>query len=187
LARRRGVEVASTDDFRVMLQGVVSAERDPALHRFRGDPNIATYPPAAHAERWMGMARSVSAALEPVVAMHLASAGPVLIEGDAVDPALAARADYAGRAAEGRVRGLLLHEHDPAVIAATVRERGRRAPGRGFGSDPEELVMAYARASGAYGDVLKVEAERLGVPVLACRPWATLLRRAEEALSTPTG
>ena len=155
LARRRGVEVASTDDIRVMLQGVVSPERDPALHRFRDDPNVATYPPAAHAERWMGMARSVSMALEPVVALRLASAGPVVIEGDALDPALAARAEYAGRPAEGRVRGLVLHEHDPVVLAANVRERGRREPGRGFGSDPEELVMAYARASCAYGDVLK--------------------------------
>lgn len=182
LARQRGAEVASADDFRVVLWHVVPPERDPALHRFRGDPRIASYPPEAHAERWMGIARSVSAALVPVVGQRLATGEPLVVEGDAVDPALIARAEYAGRAAAGRVRGFVLHEPDPHAIFANVRERGRRTPGRGFGSDPDDVVMTFARASCAYGDLLAAEAARLGLPVLACRPWGTLLTRAEAAL-----
>jgi hypothetical protein len=175
--------VACSDDFRLVLQHGVSAEADPDLHWFRTTRDHPHHPTEEYAARWAAVARIVSAALEPVVAGHLRLGEPLVVEGDAVWPALAAQDGFGGLAAEGRVRALFLVEEDPDTVFGHIRERSSRTPGYGFATAPDAEVLHFGRASCAYGSLIAAEASRLGLPVLAPRPWMTLLERAEVAVS----
>ena len=71
----------------------------------------------------------------------------------------------------GGVRALFLDEEDDAQIARNYLAReGSEQRGR-------------ARASFRYGEWLRYEATRLGLPVVAARPWDTVLERCIAALA----
>jgi 2-phosphoglycerate kinase len=167
LARHYGVGIVEVDDFQIVLERMTSPDRYPVLHFWRIHPDEAQ---AMGEEQLLAHTLAYAAvmaeALEPVIANHLETSTPLVLEGDFILPALAAQADYNGIPAEGQVRGLFLLEDDEEQLRRNYLLReGEEQPRR-------------ARASWCYSNWLRQESERLGVPAITARPWDTVLERA---------
>lgn len=171
LAHHFAVGLTEVDDFHIVLKRMTTPEQQPALHYFR-----------LHTAEVLGMddeqmlahirdtSEAMSGAMELVIANHLASNAPVVIEGDFLLPDLAVRSVYDGVPADGQVRAVFLYEEDEQQILCNYRAReGTDQPHR-------------ARVSWYHSEWLRREAERLGLPALPARPWDTVLERVIAAL-----
>lgn len=178
LARRYGVGVAQADAFRLAITRVTTAAGHPALHRMSVDAH--GLPPDEACATWIEVARTVSHALEPVIALHLATGAPTLLEGDTLLPALAvARHLPFGPAGMG-VRAVFLVEDDEARLLETCRRRGR-----GFTARSDDEQRSDARRHWLYGRWVAEQAAALGLPVLAPGAWDTLPARIAHAAARP--
>jgi 2-phosphoglycerate kinase len=166
LARHFGVGITEIDDFQVVLERMTTPEQYPVLHLFRTDPEAFF---ALDEKGKLGVAIAYSTvmaeALEAVIANHLDGGSPIVLEGDFLLPSLAVREAYAGIPAAGRVRGFILSEDEAQIARNYLARKGEPQPDR-------------ARWSWNHSEWLRQEAERLGVPTLAARPWETVLARA---------
>lgn len=173
LAQHHRVGITEVDDFQVILERMTSPEQYPVLHYWRTHPDEARrMDEDQQLDFMLRYCEVLRGALELVIANHLESGAPIVLEGDFILPALALQPAYAGVAALGRVRGLFLYEPDETQIRANYRVReGRDQPGR-------------ARASWRHSQWLRQEAARLGVPALPARPWDTVFARALELLGS---
>ena len=172
LASRFGASVVAVDDFQVVLERMTSPERYPELHRWRLHPDeVLALDDDGMLAHTRGYAEAMTEALEAVIGNHLESGPPILLEGDFILPSLAIRRTYDGVAADGRVRAVFLIEEDEDQLAHNflTREGGPQS--------------RRARASWCYGEWLRRECERLGVPAISSRPWETSLARAVDAVS----
>jgi 2-phosphoglycerate kinase len=167
LAQHFGVGITEIDDFQVILEHMTTPEQQPAMHFFRTDPDaffrLDEDGKLAVAIRY---AEAMAEPLEYVIANHLDGGSPIVLEGDFLLPSLAVRGTYDGIPAAGRVQGIILYEEDEEQIARNYAEReGGPQTGR-------------ARSSWRHSEWLRHEAERLGLPTLAARPWETVFTRA---------
>jgi hypothetical protein len=103
--------------------------------------------------------------LTSVIANHLDGGSPIVLEGDFLLPDLATQTSYDGISAAGKVRALFLYEEEDQIARNYLAREGEPQPGR-------------ARASWRHSEWLRQEANRLGVPTLAARPWETVFARA---------
>jgi 2-phosphoglycerate kinase len=167
LARHFGVPIVEVDDIVEALQAMTTPEQQPALHNWATHPEAAELPPEGILQLHLAVAEALGPALEAVVANHLETDTPVILEGDYLLPSLAAREGFQGIPADGRVVSLFLHE--PAVDQLIANFGGR---------EPDEgQQRGRARVSKLYGDWLADEAARYGVPIVEARPWSTLEQR----------
>jgi hypothetical protein len=86
-----------------------------------------------------------------VIENHVATAAPVVIEGDVVLPSLYARPSVRYRARNGPVQSVFLVEPEEDVMVANLVARGR-----GMGGQSEAELRTGARAKWLYGQWLKV-------------------------------
>lgn len=165
LAQHFGVGITEVDDFQVVLERMTTPEQQPVLHFFRKAAlhRLDDEETLAWMIRYAGV---MAEPLEYVIANHLASGPPVVLEGDFLLPSLAVRPAYDGVPAAGRVRALFVYEDDEEQIGRNYLAReGEPQPGR-------------ARASWCHSEWLRREAGRLGVLTIAARPWDTVFERA---------
>ena len=120
----------------------------------------------------------LSPALEVVIENHVDTAAPIVIEGDGVLPSLYARSSVRDRARTGQVQAVFLVEPEEDVVFANLVARGR-----GMGGQSEAEIRTEARAKWLYGQWLADGAHRYNLPVLASRPWPTLVERIMAATS----
>lgn len=184
LARRRGALLIEADHIRDVLQYAIPPEQDPALHWFITTRDHPNHSAEEYASRWMEVAEAVSPALGRIAGMQLSLNEATIIEGDPIAPSLAAKPALRNEPTIGRLRALFLVEDDPQAIVRNLRLRARQSPARGWLNESDDEVLAYARASCAFGSLLEAEARRLGLPVLRPRPLATLVERAEAQLQS---
>jgi 2-phosphoglycerate kinase len=181
LSQRFGVPLLLVDDIRMAIQSVTTSEQLPDLHYFLSRHDIWDQPPETLVEGWLAVARSVSKALETVIAHHLVveGVGPIMIEGDGILPSLAAMSVFAwsGPVAPGKVRSLFIYEDDKAVLLENMRTRGR-----GFDAFTPVQQINFARAAAMYGKSIQKEALSIMMPCLPCHPWESLEERALECL-----
>jgi 2-phosphoglycerate kinase len=180
LAGRYGVPWLGADDVRIALQRVARPCHHPDLHFFLTTPDVWSLPVPQLVDGWIGVARVVSSALEEIIAHHLAvsAVGPLIIEGDGILPALAARASFGGiHAAPGCIQGVLVDEPDADALLQQMLLRGR-----GFAIEPSATQRAMALAACQFGRWLRAEADRHTIPVVPSRPLSTLADRIEVAL-----
>ena len=172
LAHAYGVGLTEVDDFQVVLEAMTTPVEQPVLHRWRTRPDeILATGDAGMLAHAIAYTQVMAAALELVIANHLQSSAPVILEGDFILPSLATRAAYAGEQARGRVRGVILSEPSESQILANYRRReGEHQPER-------------AHASAMFDRWLRAEAAGAGVPVVRARPWKSALQRTMVALS----
>ncbi|MBB5965385.1 hypothetical protein [Planomonospora venezuelensis] len=163
LARHYGVPIVEVDDIVEALQAMTTPEQQPLLHHWRTRPEDADLPADEIAALQAAVAEALVPAVEAVVANHLETGTPAVVEGDYLLPRLAVR--------EG-VAGIVLHEPDPEQL---VENYLRREPGAG-----EQRGRAVASAR--YGDWLAERAGEAGVPVVAARPWDDSVRRIIDVL-----
>jgi 2-phosphoglycerate kinase len=172
VARHFGVGITEVDDFQVMLEHMTTPEQQPALHFWNTHPEAPSLPAEQIMEQGLEIGKAMLPALETVIANHLESNAPVVLEGDFILPELAARTQFMDEPNNGRVRAVFLYEPDEAQL---VRNYLTREPEAG-------TQDKRARVSWLYGQWLKAETERLGIPLLTAHPWDTVFARVLEAL-----
>jgi 2-phosphoglycerate kinase len=174
LAHAAGVGITEVDDLQIVLEAMTTPAEQPILHRWRTrrDEILAAGDAAllAHTIAYAGV---VCEALALVIASHLESDTPLVLEGDFILPALALRETFAGVEAAGRVRAVFVSEESERQILVNYRRREGT-------SQPER-----AHASAVFDRWLVAEACRTGLPVVAARPWVTVLKRTLHALNGP--
>jgi 2-phosphoglycerate kinase len=168
LARRFGIPIVEVDDIVEALQAMTTPDQQPALHHWATHPEAARLPPEGILKLHLAVAESLVPALDAVVANHLETDTPVIIEGDYLLPGFAASDHFGGAPADGQVASLFLHEPDEAQLVANFSCR-----------EPDEGAQkGRARVSAQFGEWLAAEAPRYGVPIVRPRPWSSLQRRA---------
>ncbi len=174
IARHFGVGITEIDDFQVILEKLTTPEQQPVLHYWQTHLQFTNPSVVQIVEQTIAVGRVMAPALEAVIANHLESSSPIVLEGDFILPALAARSFFEEIPSQGRVRGIFLYEPDESQIIANYLQR---EPERG-----EQKTRA--QVSWLYGEWLREEAEKLGVMVMPSRPWDTLLDRLTDYLQS---
>ncbi|WP_260475158.1 hypothetical protein [Streptomyces sp. WAC 06725] len=164
LARRYEVPVVEVDDIVEALLAVTLPEHLPEVHFWRTHPQAARQTPESVVERQIAIAEALAPAIEAVVANHVGTDTPVILEGDYVLPRPATP--------EGPVRSVFLHEDDEEQVTANYLRR-----------EPEAGPQRHrARVSVLYGRWLAAQARAADVPVVAPRPWEDLASRVAETV-----
>jgi 2-phosphoglycerate kinase len=167
LAQHFGVGITEVDDFQVILENMTTPEQQPILHYWNTLPEGIQLTPEEIVTHTLKVCRVMAPAIELVIANHLESRAPIVLEGGFLLPELAAQAVFRGKPNEGRVRGLFIDESDEEQIAQNFLQR-----------EPYKEPQTYrARVSALYSQWLRQEAERLSVPVITARPWDTVFER----------
>jgi 2-phosphoglycerate kinase len=154
VAEQSRATLAQADDFRLVLQRTTAA---PPL----AAPPDRSASPAARRDAWIDAARFVSTALQIVVAFHVATDAPIVLEGDTILPELAACRRPGGVPVAAHVHGAILAAESEAVLW-----RNARARGRGFDALSPADQRAEIRRNWLYSEWLVCEAARFGVPVV---------------------
>ncbi|MEL3949444.1 MULTISPECIES: hypothetical protein [Streptomyces] len=164
LARRYDVPVVEVDDIVEALLAVTLPEHLPEVHFWRTHPEAAHRTPESVVERQIAIAEALEPAIEAVVANHVGTDTPVILEGDYILPGPATP--------HGPVRAVFLHEDDEGQVTANYLRR-----------EPEAGPQRHrARVSVLYGRWLAAQARAAGVPVVAPRPWEDLAGRVAETV-----
>jgi 2-phosphoglycerate kinase len=167
LAQYFGVGITEVDDFQVILEHMTTPEQQPVLHYWRTLPEGVHLTPEEIVAHTLKVCHVMAPAIELVIANHLESQAPIVLEGDFILPELAVQETFRDMPNEGGVRALFIDESDEAQIVQNYLQR-----------EPEQGPQTYrARVSVFYNQWLKQEAERLGVPVIPARPWETIFER----------
>ena len=184
LARRLGLSVLPVDDIRMSIQQVTTPAEQPCMHYFLAHPTIWQKPPEAICDGFITVGNALARPLAVNIAHHVfvESAGPVIIEGDGILPALAARRDFSNMhftpaPVTNEVRAVFLVESDEEVAMQNMRLRGP-----GFGHFSLKERETFVQASWLYGQWLRRQADRYELPIVESRPWETLIERVLQAV-----
>jgi 2-phosphoglycerate kinase len=173
LARRFAVGITEVDDLFIVLERLTAPAQHPVLHYWRTHPDAAQLPAEQIVELLIAIGRVLSPGITAVVANHLDTQTPIVLEGDYLLPELLARQEEAKVPNTDRVRGVFLYEPDERQLRQNLSVR-----------EPAAGEQAKrARVSWLYGQWLKAECERFGVAALPARPWETLLDRISDAIT----
>jgi 2-phosphoglycerate kinase len=123
LAQYFGVGITEIDDFQVLLERMTTPEQQPVLHFWRTHPAPEQLTAAEIMEQGLDVGRVMASGLEAVIANHLETQTPVVLEGDFLHPSLAAQTSFAGQPNDGRVRGIFLYETDEQQLLANFLQR----------------------------------------------------------------
>jgi len=184
LARRLDLSVLLVDDIRMSIQQVTTPAEQPGIHYFLAHPTIWQKPPEAICDGFIAVGSALARPLAVNIANHVfvESAGPVIIEGDGILPALAARRDFSNMhftpaPVTNEVRAVFLVEPDEEAVIQNMRMRGR-----GLDHLSHKEQEAFARANWLYGQWLRRQAGRYELPIVEPRPRETLIERVLQAI-----
>ncbi|HEV7213914.1 MAG TPA: hypothetical protein VGP33_02220, partial [Chloroflexota bacterium] len=123
IARHFGASWLEADDFRLAIQRATTPASHPALHFFLKDQmemraDFWQLPPEAFRDGLIAVGEVVSDALEIVVANHVAQGRPIVLEGDGILPAMAARRTFSGIDVGNAVRTIFLVEPELEALIA---------------------------------------------------------------------
>lgn len=166
LARMYDVGIVEADDIQVAVERMTTPEQQPVLHFWRTNPDaFLRLDEEQKLEHMRRHAAALAPALDGVIANHLETRTPIVLEGDFLLPALAVQPTYEDIAADGRVSAVFLYEEDEGQLRQNFLQReGEEQPGR-------------ARSAWLHSEWLRAECARLGVAAVRARPWDTVLER----------
>ena len=173
LAHHFEIGIGAVDDFQTILERMTTAEQQPVLHFWRTHPDPDLLSAEVIMRQGLEVARLMSSGLEAVIADHLKTQVPIVLEGDFIAPALAAQTSFCGEPNDGRVRPVFLYELDEGQILRNFSERESEAGAQ----------IKRARVSWLQGQWLASECGQRGIPILTARPWETLFDRILRALT----
>jgi 2-phosphoglycerate kinase len=165
LASRYGVPLAEADDIVTALKALTTPEQMPTLHLWDNQPDAREWAPPRIAELTIEVAEELRRGFEAVIADHVESATPVVMEGDYLLPAL-------GVGFGAAVRAVVISEPDENRIVLNYLSREA-------GAGEQRL---RARVSALLDAELSTRAAQVAVPVVAARPWTDGLERVDAAL-----
>jgi 2-phosphoglycerate kinase len=171
LARHFGTGIIELDDFQLVLQHMTSPEQQPLMHMWKTHPEIHAQPAERILEHIFAVGQALTPALEAVIANHLKTHRPLILDGDLILPSLATQTLFGAIRNDGRVRSVFLYEDNESQL---IENFARREPG--------STQTKRARVSLLYGEWLKLEAERTGITLLPARPWETVFERVVASL-----
>ena len=182
IAKQLGTECAQLDDFRLVLEQITAAAQQPALH-FLEDPInapiVEQLSPEMLCEKLVDVALVMSKAIEIVIAHHVATERPLILEGDGLLPHLATQQHFVNLDVPPRmVRFVLLYEPDESAVLANLKSRKR-----GLAQQPEAFQQRRARTAWLYGQWLHTEALRHNIPSIVPTPWQNLPARILAAVA----
>lgn len=166
LAQYFRIGITEVDDFQVILERMTTPAEQPVLHYWRTHPEAAHMSPEEMVKHAIAVGQVMAPALEAVIANHLESQAPVVLEGDFILPVVATSFS------ESQVRAIFLYEESEEQLHQNFLQR---EPERG-------LQEKRARVSWLYGQWLKQEAERGSALALPARPWDDVFERILAAL-----
>lgn len=171
LARHYDIGITEVDDFQIVLERTTDPEQYPVLHYWRLHWEEARSMDEDQQLAFMlSYSRVIAGALSPVIANHLDTRAPTVLEGDFILPSLAVQASYEEIPNNGQVRAIFLYEEDEDQLGDNYLKReGEAEPRR-------------ARASFRHSEWLRREAARLGLQTVRSRPWESVLERAIAAI-----
>jgi 2-phosphoglycerate kinase len=173
LARHFDVGITEVDDFHIVLETLTTPEQQPILHYWNTKPESHQFSAEQILELHISVGRVMLPALTAVIANHIETHTPVLLEGDYILPELMIQRSDSSSLEAGQVRAVFLYEPDERQIVRNFYLR-----------EPEAGEQAgRARVSWLYGQWLKNECERYGLKALPAMPWESLLDRIVEAIS----
>jgi 2-phosphoglycerate kinase len=172
LAREFDTRITEVDDFQVLLERMTTPEQQPALHFWNSHPDPSSLTAKEIHEQGLDILDVMLPALEAVVENHLENGTPVVLEGDFMHPALAARERFGEEPNDGRVLGVWLCEFDEAQLVQNFL-------GREPETEPQELRACVSALRAAW---IRDTCEDLGVPWVEPRPWETLNDRVREVI-----
>jgi 2-phosphoglycerate kinase len=175
LGRHLAVPVLQADDIRLALQRATMPGQIDGLHFFR-DPNaIRSADPDDLVTQLICIGEIVSDAIEAVIAHHVVTRTPIIIEGDGILPKLVTQTACDDAQVAGRMRAVFVIEPDEARFKDACENRWP-------GVTESEDAWRWRRLAWKYGQWLEQEARRLGLPVVASRPFESLVDRVAAAL-----
>ena len=161
LAHHFRIGITEVDDFQVILERMTTPAEQPVLHYWRTNPEAANLPAEEIVKCTIAVGQVMTPALEAVIANHIDSQAPIVLEGDFILPMLATLFPAS------QVRALFLYEESEEQLRQNFVQR-----------EPEHgLQEKRARVSWLYGQWLKQEAGRAGALALPVRPWNDLFER----------
>lgn len=167
LAARHGVALTEVDDIVEALKAVTTADMLPALHFWDTHPEAASMTATEIVAQGLEVTQELQPAVEAVIANHLETEMPVVIEGDFLDPKLAHRWP-------GRVRAVVIVDDEEQIVANYLAREPDQGPQHGRAAVSAEWTRWYAANAGH-------------APVIEARPWHTLIDRVEAALTNSAG
>ncbi|WP_136625268.1 hypothetical protein [Dictyobacter kobayashii] len=170
LAHHFGIGITEVDDFQVILERMTTPAEQPVLHYWRTHPEAGNQPAEEIVKQTIAVGQVMAPALEAVIANHIESRAPVVLEGDFILPMLATA--FSDSSLRVQVRTLFLYEDNEEQFCHNFLQR-----------EPEHgLQKKRAQVSWLYGQWLKQEAQRAGALTIAARPWDNLFERILTAL-----
>ena len=175
LAHHFGVGITEADDIHLAIMRMTTPAQQPILHLWNTDPTVRQWPAERILTHFIDLCQQLAPAYEAVIANHLESEIPLVLEGDYLLPTLAAQSTFGGLPNDGRVRGLFVHEEDEEQFVQNYLQR-ESTRGR---------QERRARVSWLHSQWLVQQVAEVGGIVLPARPWATSLARAIASLEQP--
>lgn len=167
LARHFGIGITEVDDFQVILECMTTPAEQPVLHYWRTHPEAADQSAEEILDHTIAVGQVMASALEAVIANHIESRTPVVLEGDFILPMVAASPAF-----HSLLRGVFLYEESEEQLRQNFLQR-----------EPEQGIQEKrARVSWLYGQWLKQEAERIGAIALPAQPRDDLFERVLRAI-----
>ena len=170
LAQKFKVGITEIDDLHIAVARLTTPEQQPELHFWRLHPDPGKLSSDQALRHMIEVCRVMTPAVESVIANHLESRVPVVLEGDFIHPALCSQQSFCGQRNNRQVRMLIIDEDDEEQLLSNFAQR------------EASLQPQRAHVSWLYGRWLKREAEASRALVIAARPWETLFERVLRAL-----
>ena len=170
IARRLCVSCVSADSLWLALKRATTPLTHLALHHFEPADEMIAKGPEALCQLHIETANALTQALDEFIAREIKEGHDLVVEGAWITPELAARRTSAWIGA----RAVFIHEPEPDQVLAAMMSRQSVA-------EPTRRQLWLAPMAWRYGNWLRGEAVRLGLPLVAARPWQTLVERTLEA------
>ncbi|HEX4203878.1 MAG TPA: hypothetical protein VHZ51_06710 [Ktedonobacteraceae bacterium] len=173
-----GIPWMQIDDLRLALtrSQVTLPEHNEALYFFEA-PEAWQQSSEQFCNALIELGQVMSPAIEIVVENHVDTHAPIIIEGDAIQPAFFTRSIMRNLRTRGLVRVVFLVEPDEKTLLKNMQARGR-----GIEENAEHEQIMEAHAKWLYGRWLAEEARQQQLAVLEPRPWPTLVERIIAAI-----
>ncbi len=180
IARASGATWMQVDDLRLALQysRVTLPEGTDRLYFFETTPGIWIRPVDDLLQAFVDVAKVMVPAVRVVIDSHLVTGVPMVIEGDGVLPSLVDDPVLRPWVDAGVLRFCCLAARSHAELVENMVRRGR-----GDHLEDQERVSLQANANLAFNDWLVESSRTLRIPVVASRPFDTLIDRIEEAIT----
>src|SRR5262245_40730557 len=114
LATRYGTPLAEADDVVTALKAMTSDEQQPLLHYWDTHPEAMSWPAEKIADLHLALTDALRPAFAAVIADHVESVTPVVMEGDYLTPELVL-------AHPGKVHAVVVDEPDEDQVVANYR------------------------------------------------------------------